>query len=152
MSIRIVLVGTSHPGNIGSAARAMKTMGLESLYLVAPERFPATEAIVMAAGADDVLQNARVVPDVRTAIADCGLVVGTTARGRHLSWPRPYGEASIGRRCRILTTGEVLEIGELPAQPAQQEPRPAQVVAGSVEPIVFEQVRPSGRRGEQVQQ
>lgn len=64
----------------------MKTMGLESLYLVAPERFPATEATVMAAGAYDVLRNARVVPDVRTAIADCGLVVGTTARGRHLSW------------------------------------------------------------------
>ena len=64
----------------------MKTMGLESLYLVAPERFPATEATVMAAGADDVLRNARVVPDVRTAIADCGLVVGTTARNRHLSW------------------------------------------------------------------
>ena len=64
----------------------MKTMGLESLYLVAPERFPATEATVMAAGANDVLLNARVVPDVRTAIADCGLVVGTTARGRHLSW------------------------------------------------------------------
>jgi TrmH family RNA methyltransferase len=86
MSIRIVLVGTSHPGNIGSAARAMKTMGLESLYLVAPERFPALEATALAAGADDVLANARVVPDVSSAIADCGLVVGTTARGRHLSW------------------------------------------------------------------
>ena len=51
MSIRIVLVGTSHPGNIGAAARAMKTMGLDQLYLVAPGRFPATEATVMAAGA-----------------------------------------------------------------------------------------------------
>jgi tRNA (cytidine32/uridine32-2'-O)-methyltransferase len=86
MSIRIVLARTSHPGNVGSAARAMKTMGLESLWLVAPERFPATEATVMAAGADDVLQHARVVADVRTAVADCGLVVGTTARGRHLPW------------------------------------------------------------------
>ncbi|HET9693815.1 MAG TPA: RNA methyltransferase [Steroidobacteraceae bacterium] len=86
MSIRIVLVGTSHPGNVGSAARAMKTMGLDSLWLVAPERFPATEATVMAAGADDVLERARVVPDLRTAIADCGLIVGTTARGRHLPW------------------------------------------------------------------
>jgi tRNA (cytidine32/uridine32-2'-O)-methyltransferase len=86
MSIRIVLVAPSHPGNIGSAARAMKTMGLESLWLVAPERFPATEATVMAAGADDVLQRAHVVPDLRTAIADCGLIVGTTARGRHLPW------------------------------------------------------------------
>jgi TrmH family RNA methyltransferase len=86
MSIRIVLVGTSHPGNIGSSARAMKTMGLEELWLVAPEKFPAPEATALAAGADDVLQHARVVPDVRAAIADCGLVVGTTARGRHLSW------------------------------------------------------------------
>lgn len=86
MSIRIVLVRTSHPGNIGSAARAMKTMGLDSLWLVAPERYPATEATVLAAGADDVLQQARVVPDVRSAVADCGLVVGTTARGRHLPW------------------------------------------------------------------
>jgi tRNA (cytidine32/uridine32-2'-O)-methyltransferase len=86
MSIRIVLVRPSHPGNVGSAARALKTMGLDSLWLVAPERFPATEATVMAAGADDVLQRARVVPDVHTAVADCGLVVGTTARGRHLPW------------------------------------------------------------------
>ena len=86
MSIRIVLVAPSHPGNIGSAARAMKTMGLDSLWLVVPERFPATEATVMAAGADDVLQRARVVPELREAIADCGLIVGTTARGRHLPW------------------------------------------------------------------
>lgn len=86
MPIRIVLVGTSHPGNIGSAARAMKTMGLESLYLVAPGRFPADEATAMAAGAVDVLLGARIVPDVRSAVADCGLVVGTTSRARHLPW------------------------------------------------------------------
>ena len=86
MSIRIVMAGISHPGNIGSAARAMKTMGLEQLCLVAPERFPATEATVLAAGADDVLDRARVFPDVRSAVADCGFVVGTTARSRHLPW------------------------------------------------------------------
>jgi len=86
MSIRIVLVGISHPGNIGSAARAMKTMGLDQLRLVAPERFPASEATVMAAGADDVLANARIFQDVRSAVADCGLVVGTTSRARHLPW------------------------------------------------------------------
>lgn len=86
MSIRIVLVGISHPGNIGSAARAMKTMGLDELRLVAPERFPATEATVMAAGAGDVVDRARVYPDVRSAVADCGLVVGTTSRARHLPW------------------------------------------------------------------
>jgi len=86
MSIRIVMAGISHPGNIGSAARAMKTMGLEQLCLVAPERFPATEATVLAAGADDVLDRARVLADVRSAVADCGFVVGTTARSRHLPW------------------------------------------------------------------
>jgi TrmH family RNA methyltransferase len=86
MSVSIVLVGISHPGNIGSAARAMKTMGLDRLRLVAPERFPATEATVMAAGADDVLQKARVFADVRSAVADCGLLVGTTSRARHLPW------------------------------------------------------------------
>jgi len=86
MSIRIVLAGISHPGNIGAAARAMKTMGLERLCLVAPARFPAAEATVMAAGADDVLERAQVFPDVRSAVADCGLVVGTTARARHLPW------------------------------------------------------------------
>jgi TrmH family RNA methyltransferase len=86
MSIRIVLVGTSHPGNIGSAARAIKTMGFDSLCLVAPERFPAAEAVAMAAGADDVLARARLFPDVRSAVADCGLVIGTTARNRQLPW------------------------------------------------------------------
>jgi TrmH family RNA methyltransferase len=86
MSISIVLVGVSHPGNIGSAARAMKTMGLTSLRLVAPARFPATEATVMAAGADDVLAAARVYPDVASAVADCGLIVGSTSRARHLPW------------------------------------------------------------------
>jgi len=86
MSICIVLVGISHPGNIGSAARAMKTMGLVDLRLVAPERYPAAEATMLAAGADDVLETARVYPDVSSAVADCGLVVGTTSRARHLPW------------------------------------------------------------------
>jgi len=86
MNVRIVLVGAQHPGNIGSAARAMKTMGLAELALVAPERFPAPEAVVMAAAADDVLGRARIFASVREAIADCGLIVGTTARSRHLPW------------------------------------------------------------------
>jgi len=86
MNVRIVLVGAQHPGNIGSAARAMKTMGLADLALVAPERFPAPEAVVMAAAADDVLGRARIFVSVREAIADCGLIVATTARARHLPW------------------------------------------------------------------
>jgi tRNA (cytidine32/uridine32-2'-O)-methyltransferase len=86
-NLRIVLVGTSHPGNIGAAARAMKTMGLRHLVLVAPEAFPHREASAMAAGADDVLEQARVFPDVETALADCGLVLGCTARRRTVALP-----------------------------------------------------------------
>jgi TrmH family RNA methyltransferase len=86
MNVRIVLVAPQHPGNIGSAARAMKTMGLSDLALVAPERFPAPEALTMAAAADDVLARAQVFATVREAVGDCGLIVGTTARSRHLPW------------------------------------------------------------------
>lgn len=107
MSVNIVLVGISHPGNIGSAARAMKTMGLDRLRLVAPERFPATEATVMAAGADDVLQKARVFPDVRSAVADCGLVVGTTARARHLPWRVVEPREAAREIAEASGTGEV---------------------------------------------
>lgn len=86
--IRIVLVGTQHPGNIGSAARAMKTMGLERLVLVAPERYPHPEANALAAGADDVLAAAHVCPDLASAIADCRLVLGCTARDRRIALPQ----------------------------------------------------------------
>lgn len=86
-NIRIVLVNTSHPGNIGAAARAMKTMGLESLYLVQPKQFPHVKADEMASGALDVLGQAIVVDDLGDAIGDCGLVVGTSARSRAIPWP-----------------------------------------------------------------
>lgn len=86
-NIRIVLVNTSHTGNIGSAARAMKTMGLSSLYLVDPEQAPDGKASALAAGAGDVLGNAKTVATLEEAVADCGLVVGTSARSRTHSWP-----------------------------------------------------------------
>ena len=85
--IRIVLVNTSHPGNIGAAARAMKTMGLTELYLVAPLEFPHQKADEMAAGACDILKQATVVATLDEAIADCTLVVGTSARMRTIPWP-----------------------------------------------------------------
>ena len=78
--VRMVLVGTQHPGNIGSAARALKTMGFSRLVLVAPERFPHAEADALAAGAGDVLETARVLVDPAEAVADCRLVLGCTAR------------------------------------------------------------------------
>jgi len=107
MSIRIVLAGISHPGNIGSAARAMKNMGLERLCLVAPDRFPAMEATVMAAGADDVLERAQVFADVPAAVADCGLVVGTTARSRHLPWRTVEPREAAREIAAAASTGEV---------------------------------------------
>lgn len=86
-NLRIVLVGTQHPGNIGSAARAMKTMGLSALHLVAPERFPDPEAVALAAGADDLLAAAPVHGDLLQALAGCRLVVGTSARRRTVPLP-----------------------------------------------------------------
>ncbi len=85
--IRIVLVNTSHPGNIGSAARAMKTMGLRDLYLVSPLFFPDHKADELATGATDILQKAKVVSTLEEAISDCTLVVGTSARVRSVPWP-----------------------------------------------------------------
>lgn len=85
--VRIVLVDTSHPGNIGATARAMKTMGLADLALVRPKHFPSDEATARAAGADDVLAAARVHEDLQSAIADCGWVVGASARLRTIAMP-----------------------------------------------------------------
>ncbi len=85
--IRIVLVNTSHTGNIGSAARAMKTMGLSSLYLVDPISPPDGKSSALAAGAGDVLANAITVSTLEEAVSECGLVVGTSARSRTLPWP-----------------------------------------------------------------
>ena len=87
LPVRIVLVETSHPGNIGASARAMKTMGLDELVLVAPRDFPSASATARASGADDVLARARVVDSLAEAIADCGFVAGASARLRRLSWP-----------------------------------------------------------------
>ena len=84
---RVVLVHTSHPGNIGAVARAMKNMGLKQLYLVQPKQFPHERAVWRSASAVDILDNAVVVDTLEEAIADCGLVVGTSARGRRIPWP-----------------------------------------------------------------
>ena len=86
--IRIVLVEPSHPGNIGATARAMKTMGLTSLILVRPIRFPDPQADWRAAGAVDVLDAAIIVDDLSDAIGSCGLVVGTSTRTRRVPWPQ----------------------------------------------------------------
>ncbi len=85
--VRIVLVNTTHPGNIGGAARAMKNMGMSQLYLVDPYRYPHDEATRRASNADDVLEGAVVVKTVQEAIEGCDLVIGTSARERRIPWP-----------------------------------------------------------------
>ena len=98
--IRIVLVGTQHPGNMGSAARAMKTMGLSRLVLVAPEKAPNLESYALAAGADDVLGEAATCQTLAEAVADCRLVLGCTARSRRVALeellPRDAAARAVG--------------------------------------------------------
>ena len=84
---RIVLVNTSHPGNIGAAARAMKNMGLSELCLVDPQRYPSAEATARASGADDLLARAKCFGTLDEAIADAVLVIGASARSRSLPVP-----------------------------------------------------------------
>lgn len=86
--IRIVMVHTTHPGNIGAAARAMKNMGLSDLVLVSPKVFPSGEANARASGADDVLEAARVVGTLEEALRDRELVIGASARLRSIAWPQ----------------------------------------------------------------
>ena len=104
-NLRIVLVGTQHPGNIGAAARAMKTMGLRRLVLVAPERFPHADAAAMAAGADDVLAAAELVPTLAEAVADCRLVLGCTARSRRIALDELLPAEAAARALGTAATG-----------------------------------------------
>lgn len=87
LDVRIILVETSHPGNIGAVARAMKNMGLSDLVLVHPRYFPHEDATARASGAEDLLASARVVESVDEALADCHYVAGASARPRSIDWP-----------------------------------------------------------------
>ncbi|MCP3999539.1 MAG: RNA methyltransferase [Gammaproteobacteria bacterium] len=105
--IRFVLCETSHPGNIGAAARAIKTMGFSDLTLVNPKEFPSREADVRASGAVDVLQQAKVVATLGEAIADSGLVVGASARRRKHHCPELNPRECAGRTLTMAASKEV---------------------------------------------
>jgi tRNA (cytidine32/uridine32-2'-O)-methyltransferase len=109
-NIRIILVNTSHPGNIGSAARAMKVMGLKELYLVDPIAYPNPKAQELASNAADILDHAVVVPTLDEALIDCGLVVGTSTRNRKIPWPilTPHEFAAKAREATQNTKVAVL--------------------------------------------
>ncbi|CCE24444.1 RNA methyltransferase [Methylotuvimicrobium alcaliphilum] len=103
-NIKIVLVETSHPGNIGAVARAMKNMNLKNLVLVTPKQFPCADATARASGADDILSSALVCDSLQEAVADCSIVVGTSARCRTISWPE-----LTPRECADLLKTEAVE-------------------------------------------
>lgn len=117
--VRVVLIDPSHPGNIGSVARAMKNMALGDLTLVRPRAFPHPEATALAAGADDVLAAARVVQSVAEAIGDCTFIAGTTSRPRSYHWefatPRDAAERIVGlgaqNRAALLFGSERFGLG-----------------------------------------
>ena len=135
-NIRIVLLNTSHPGNIGAVARAMKNMCLSQLVLVRPDQFPHPKADARSSGALDILQSARVVDSLDEAVEGCHLVVGTSARSRTLPWPiseprelaeriyTDYAEQSVavvfGREERGLSNEELQRCNlhvQIPANP-----------------------------------
>jgi tRNA (cytidine32/uridine32-2'-O)-methyltransferase len=87
-NIRIVLIGTTHPGNIGAVARAMKNMSLQRLFLVEPECYPSAEATARASGADDLLAAAELCESLDDALQGCRMVVGASARLRSVEWPQ----------------------------------------------------------------
>ncbi len=106
--IRVVLVNTSHPGNIGGAARAMKNMGLSRLVLVDPQDFPSSEAVARASGAVDILDGAHIVGSLEEALVGCSLVLGTSARDRHIPWP-----LLDPRECATTSLQQVAQGGEV---------------------------------------
>ena len=105
--LRIVLVGTQHPGNIGSAARAMKTMGLSQLVLVAPEKAPDRDTHAMAAGADDLVDAAPVYASLAEAVADCRWVLGATARNRRIQLEPLHPREAAQRAVAATASGPV---------------------------------------------
>jgi len=106
-NIRIVLCQTSHPGNIGSAARAMKTMGLRQLMLVRPKKFPHPEAEAMASGATDILTEARVCDSLEEALAGCAFTIGMSARKRELTHELVSAREAAGQAVQLAMTQPV---------------------------------------------
>jgi len=110
MAIRIVLVGTTHPGNIGAVARAMKNMGIHDLALVSPRYFPHEEATARASGASDVLDNARLFRTLADAVSDCVYVAGASARSRTINWPSMGPRDCAERMIRESANGTVAAV------------------------------------------
>ena len=105
--INIVLVDTIHPGNIGSVARAMKTMGLQRLSLVNPRVFPSSESTALAGNATDVLENATIFDSIKDAIKDSTFVYATSARDRSIQWPIMNAEQAANDICNEVNSDQL---------------------------------------------
>lgn len=103
----IVLVGTTHPGNVGASARAMKTMGLSKLRLVSPKGFSTRKEVALSSGALDILESAEYFDDLKSALSDCVLAVGSTARVRSLEMPSEEPRACAARCVNAMSAGNV---------------------------------------------
>ena len=108
--INIVLVDTIHPGNIGSVARAMKTMGLQRLSLVNPRVFPSGESTALAGNATDVLENAIIFDSIKDAIKDSTFVYATSARDRSIQWPIMNAEQAANDICNVVNSKKEVSI------------------------------------------
>ncbi len=106
-NFRVVLCQTSHPGNIGSAARAMKTMGISSLYLVNPGSFPDAHATALSTGAANLLENAIVCTSLTEALTGCAFAIGLSARKRQLSHELLTTRQAAGRAIEIAASQPV---------------------------------------------
>ncbi len=106
-NIRIVLVNTSHPGNIGAAARAMKNMGLSKLTLVDPKDYPSVEAINRSVGAVDILDKVTITKDLQQAVSGCVWVAGTSARLRTIEWPILEPRECVQKSFEYIEQGEI---------------------------------------------
>ena len=152
--VQIVLVETSHPGNIGSVARAMKTMGLQNLVLVKPRNFPSKEAFVLSGNAQDLIEQAVVVNTLDEAIKNSTNIYATSARARSISWPiitaemagieinksvREGTKVSIifGREDRGLTNEELQKANKHILIPSSED-YPVLNIAMSVQVIAYE--------------
>jgi len=152
--VQIVLVETSHPGNIGSVARAMKTMGLQNLVLVKPRNFPSKEAFVLSGNAQDLIEQAVVVNTLDEAIKNCTNIYATSARTRSISWPIITAEMAgieinkfvregtkisiiFGREDRGLTNEELQKANKHILIPSSED-YPVLNIAMSVQVIAYE--------------
>ena len=105
-SVRFVLVGTTHPGNIGASARAMKNMGIRRMGLVSPKDFPNEKAFYRAKSASDILEEATIYPDLETSVSEAKLVIGTSARNRKVPWPKISPKEAAQEIVNLCSQGE----------------------------------------------